>query len=138
MALGEGVLSLITASSLQGPTGDAGHVRVEAQTVTATNGAQISSATFGTGQGGSVTVMARDSVTFRGTSPPGEVPLGVLFPGESTFASGALAASLSSGAPGRVQVTAPRVILAEGGGISGLNVASPGVGGTVTCMLRIL
>ena len=105
---------------------------MEAQTVTATNGAQISSATFGTGQGGSVTVMARDSVTFRGTSPPGEALMGVLFPGESTFASGALAASLSSGAPGRVQVTAPRVTLAEGGGISGLNVASPGVGGTVT------
>jgi hypothetical protein len=110
------VLSQITASSFLGPTGDAGNVRVEAQTVTATNGAQISSATFGTGQGGSVTVIARDSVTFRGTSPPGEALFGVLFPGESTFASGALAASLSSGAPGRVQVTAPRVMLAEGGG----------------------
>ena len=70
-------------------------------------------------------------MTFRGTSPEGEELLGVLFPGESTFASGAFVASVSSGAPGMVQVTAPRVMLAEGGGISGLNVASQGAGGTV-------
>ena len=137
---GGGLLSLISANSqpqpvpgapLPGVIGDAGNVRVEARTVTATNGAQISSTTFGTGKAGSVTVIARDSVTFRGTSPQGEALLGVLFPGESTFASGASVASVSSGAPGIVQVTAPRVILAEGGGISGLNVTSPEAGGTV-------
>jgi filamentous hemagglutinin family protein len=137
---GGGLLSLISANSQPQPVpgapapggiGDAGNVRVEARTVTATNGAQISSITFGPGKGGSVTVMARDSVTFRGTSPQGEGLLGVLFPGESTFASGASVASVGSGPPGKVQVTAPRVTLAEGGGISALTVASLAAGGTV-------
>jgi hypothetical protein len=131
MALGGGLLSLITASSLQGPTGDAGSVRVEAQTVTATHGAQISSATFGAGQGGSVTVMARERVTFRGTSPEGVKLLGELVPGDSTFPSGAFANSHSAGAPGLAQVTAPEVMLAEGGRISSVNIASEKAGGTV-------
>src|SRR5207249_10116968 len=57
---GGGLLSLITTSSLPDATGDAGSVRVEAQTVTATKGAQISSSAFGAGQGGNVTVIARE------------------------------------------------------------------------------
>jgi hypothetical protein len=130
MALG-GVLSLITASSLPEATGNAGSVRVEAQTVTATNGAQISSVTFGAGQGGSVTVMGRDRVTFRGASPEGEELQGVLIPGDHTFPSGATVNSHGAGAPGMVQVTAPKVILAAGGRISSLNIASEGAGGTV-------
>jgi filamentous hemagglutinin family protein len=128
---GGGLLSLITASSLPQATGDAGNVRVEAQTVTATNGAQISSSTFRAGQGGNVTVMARERVTFRGTSPEGETLLGVLVPGERTFPSGATVNSQGAGAPGIVQVSAPEVMLAEGGRISSLNIASERAGGTV-------
>src|SRR5439155_11954805 len=127
---GGGLLSLITTSSLPDATGDAGSVRVEAQTVTATNGAQISSATFGAGQGGSVTVMARERVTFRGTSPEGE-ELGKRIPGDRTFPSGAFANSPGAGAPGTVQVTAPEVILDAGGRISSVNIVSERAGGTV-------
>ena len=63
---GSVVPSLIAASSQPGATGDAGSVRVEAQTVTLTNGAQIQSGTAGAGRGGNVTVMARDAVTVDG------------------------------------------------------------------------
>ena len=128
---GGGTLSLITASSRLPGTGDAGSVRVEAQTVTATNGAQISSSAFGAGQGGNVTVMARERVTFRGTSPEGETFVGVLVPGERTFPSGATVNSQGAGAPGIVQVSASEVMLAEGGRISSLNIASENAGGTV-------
>jgi large exoprotein involved in heme utilization and adhesion len=124
-------LSLITASSEPGATGDAGSVRVEAQTVTATRGAQIISAAFGAGQGGNVTVMGRERVTFRGTSPEGEDLLGLLVPGDRTFPSGAFANSHGAGAPGTVHVTAPEVTLAEGGRISSLNITSDKAGGTV-------
>jgi large exoprotein involved in heme utilization and adhesion len=128
---GGGLLSLITANSDMGAIGDAGSVRVKARTVTATNGAQISSVTFGAGQGGSVRVKARGSVTFTGTSPEGETLLGVLIPGDRTFPSGAVVNSHGAGAPGIVRVTAPRVTLAEGGRISSLNIASAAAGGTV-------
>ena len=128
---GGGLLSLITASSESKAIGDAGSVRVEAQTVTATNGAQINSVTFGAGQGGSVTVIARDRVTFHGTSPEGEKLLGVLVPGDRTFPSGANANSHGTGAPGIVHVTAPKVMLAAGGRISSANITSKRAGGTV-------
>ena len=105
---------------------------MEAQTITATNGAQISSVTFGAGQGGSVTVRARERVTFRGTSPEGEELLGVLVPDDRTFPSGAFVNSHGTGPPGIVHVTAPEVMLAEGGRISSLNIASEGAGGMVT------
>ena len=57
--------SLITTSAQPGSTGNAGNVRVEAQTVTVTNGAQIQSGTAGQGRGGDVTILAQDAVTVR-------------------------------------------------------------------------
>ena len=48
-----------------------------------------------------VTVMARERVTFRGTSPEGEAPLGVLIPGDRTFPSGAFANSHGAGPQAR-------------------------------------
>src|SRR5206468_3596323 len=67
-----------------------------------------------------------------GTSPEGEAVLGVLIPGDRTFPSGAFANSHGAGAPGIVQVSAPEVMLAEGGRISSVNIASEKAGGTVT------
>src|SRR5262249_57429526 len=83
------------------------------------------------GQGGNVTVIARERVTFSGTSPEGEDLRGERVPGDRTFPSGAFANSHGTGAPGTVQVTAPEVLLAEGGRISSLNIASERAGGTV-------
>ena len=58
--------SQISTTSAPGSTGDAGNVRVEARTVTLTNGAQIQSGTFGAGHGGNVTVIAHGAVTVDG------------------------------------------------------------------------
>jgi CHAT domain-containing protein len=138
---GEDSVSLISANSGEEATGNAGSVRVEAQTVSLTNGAQIISATFGEGQGGDVMVYARDTVSFVGTSPEGEELLGELVPGDTTFPSGAFVNSHGPGKPGDVQVTAPTVILADGGRISSLTLNSTEGGGTVRVnaptMLRI-
>ena len=53
-------------STTQLGRGAAGDVRVEAQTVTVTNGAQIGSGTFGAGQGGNTMVSAQGTVTVDG------------------------------------------------------------------------
>jgi hypothetical protein len=63
---GTGLSSQIAAISVPGSTGHAGSVRVAAQRVTLTNGAQIQSGTAGSGQGGNLTVIAQDSVTLDG------------------------------------------------------------------------
>ena len=60
-----GVSSQIATTSAPGSTGDAGSVRVEAQTVTLTNGAQIQSGTWVRARG-NVTVIAQGSVTLDG------------------------------------------------------------------------
>lgn len=61
----DGLSSVIGAEALG--AGDAGTVLVEGQTVTLTAGARISSATRGSGRGGTVTVTATDAVTIDGS-----------------------------------------------------------------------
>ena len=129
---GGGFLSLITANSDERAIGNAGTVEVSAPRIIATNGAQISSVTFGEGLGGNVTVTADDSIIFTGTAPGEAVSQGELIPGDETFPSGAFVNSHGSGGPGVVQVIAPRIMLTDGGRISSLNIISENQGGEVT------
>ena len=62
----QGTPSRLLARALEGSSGDAGAIHVEAGAVTLTEGAQISSSTSGAGQGGTVTVVARDTLTADG------------------------------------------------------------------------
>ncbi|MEG4800297.1 S-layer family protein [Microcoleus sp. ARI1-B5] len=58
-------------------TGNGGNLTVETPQLIVRDGAQISSSTLGAGQGGTVTVTARDSVELRGTSSNG-FPSGII------------------------------------------------------------
>ena len=123
--------SQISTASALGATGDAGSVRVEAQTVTLTNGALIQSGAFGAGRGGNVTVMARDAVTVDGfgivLTDQGQEPVPSL-----------IAASNQPGATGdagSVRVEAQTVSLTNGAQIQSVT-WGPGRGGNVTVMAR--
>jgi filamentous hemagglutinin family protein len=56
----------IVSSAQSGSSGDAGQVTIEVDRLEVTEGGQIGSATFGTGQGGVVTVTATEAVTIAG------------------------------------------------------------------------
>jgi large exoprotein involved in heme utilization and adhesion len=110
--------SRIQVNSAAATSGPAGNIRVEADTLRLTGGAQISSNTSSAKQGGTVTVVARDTITLAGTSPDGGT------------ASGLFAAASGAGDAGSVVVEAPRVALTGGAEISS-RTSGAGQGGTV-------
>jgi large exoprotein involved in heme utilization and adhesion len=114
-----GASSGLFARAEGGSSGNAGALRVEAGTLTLSGGAQISSSTFGAGQGGTVTVMARDTLTLAGESSQGN-PSGL-------FAS---AERGSSGNAGALRVEAGTLTL-SGGAQIGSSTRGPGQGGTI-------
>ena len=57
----------ITSQANPGSTGNAGTVSISAGTLSITNGGEISSSTFGFGNGGDVDVTVADGVTLSGT-----------------------------------------------------------------------
>ncbi len=85
--------------------GAAGNVVVTAPRVIVTDGAVITSSTGGPGAGGSVQVMATDTVSLTGTAPTGRSS-GILATTEGT--------AMGAGAAGNVVVTAPRIALTVG------------------------
>jgi large exoprotein involved in heme utilization and adhesion len=90
--------------------GDAGDVVVRAKHVTLTEGAVISSSTFGPGQGGTVTVMATDTVAIVGR------PSGL-----STMAGG-------SGRGGDILLQAPSLMLTDGASITAKSTSTADAG----------
>ncbi|MFB2970116.1 beta strand repeat-containing protein [Aerosakkonema sp. BLCC-F183] len=83
--------------------GDAGGVSITAKSVNVTNGAQLSSSTFGKGNAGSVTIAASDTVTFDGS-------------GKDGISSGAFSQVNSNGVgdAGGVSITAKSVNVTNG------------------------
>ncbi|MDM8561070.1 filamentous hemagglutinin N-terminal domain-containing protein [Candidatus Parabeggiatoa sp. HSG14] len=64
--------AIATATYSEGNNGgDGGNLLIEAKNISVTNGAFITSSTFGKGKGGSVTLKASDKVTFKGESSKG-------------------------------------------------------------------
>jgi filamentous hemagglutinin family protein len=66
--------------------GQGGNVEVTTDSLSLSNGAQLTTSTFGTGNAGNVTVNARDRISFNGTSADGQFPSGAF----STVESGAM------------------------------------------------
>jgi filamentous hemagglutinin family protein len=119
-ASSQGTPSGLFASAERGSSGSAGALQVEAGTLTLTGGAQISSSTFGPGQGGTVTVVARDTLTLAGTSPDGRFSSGLFANAEQG----------SSGSAGALRVEAGTLTLTGGARISSTTFG-PGQGGMV-------
>ncbi len=118
-----GVASLIT-SSQQGREGlgKAGDVLIEANVVILSDGGQISGSTFGSGDGGNVSVRVTDALNITGSNPANpSSPSGIF----------AQANSGSSGLAGDVLIESSALILSGGGVISSLTFGS-GDGGNVT------
>lgn len=115
--------------------GAAGQVRVDANAVSLTNGAQISSSTqLGSpGAGGSVAVNARESISISGIGADADVS-NKAFTGVRN--SGILSTTNGSGNAGQIAVTTPVLVLSDGalmsvatqaGGDAGLLQAMVGV-----------
>jgi filamentous hemagglutinin family protein len=63
-----GIYSGIYSEVLPGGVGNGGTINIKTGSLSITNGAQLSASTYGTGNAGNVTVMARDTVSFADQS----------------------------------------------------------------------
>jgi filamentous hemagglutinin family protein len=103
-------------------TAEAGNLLIEAQNISVTDGAYISSSTFGKGKGGSVTLKASDTVAFEGESSNGigsNVSLQTQYKNEG------------AGDGGTLFIEANNILFTDGGMISS-NTSGKGNAGTVT------
>jgi filamentous hemagglutinin family protein len=115
---------VITATAETSGRGRAGDIVVEAGRLVLTGGGQISSSTFGRGQGGAVTVTAAESISISGRDNKG-VESGIL---SQTFAVDT--ALGEAGNAGRIEISAPQLIISSGGRI-GTDTAGDGRGGDI-------
>jgi large exoprotein involved in heme utilization and adhesion len=99
-------------------------VRVQAQDVMLSEGAQISSDTFGAGAGGTVSVIATDTLTLTGTAQ-GDFPI------PSGIFAGAQGLGIAGGAAGAVEVVARAITITDGAQISSGTLGA-GAGGMVS------
>ncbi|MBD1937777.1 filamentous hemagglutinin N-terminal domain-containing protein [Microcoleus sp. FACHB-68] len=69
--------SLLGASAAPEATGEGGNVNIETARLRVSDGAQVSTGTFGSGKGGNLTVKASDTVELIGTSTDGQYASGL-------------------------------------------------------------
>lgn len=102
--------------------GDAGTIFLKANQLALTYGAQISSATFGNGQGGTITINIDDIVSLEGYT----------IVEEELFPSAITATTFGSGNAGAIKLTAKHLKIKEGAGIGNITVFGSGKGGEIT------
>ena len=121
--IGSGRFSFLSTTSLPGgeSSGNAGDITIAANRLTLRDGARLSSAASGRGEGGTVRVNAREKVEIIGT---GATPFGVLPSLISTSAEGNAARA------GDVVIATGQLNVQDGGGISATT-SSPGRGGDI-------
>ncbi|MEH2160724.1 MAG: S-layer family protein [Nostoc sp.] len=103
-----------------GGVGKAGNIQVTTGSLSVTNGAEISSFTAGVGNGGDITINARDNVTFSGFGGRGKYG--------SIVSSQGIYKAIGNG--GDIRITAGNLLLKDGGQISAFNGAQ-GNGGNI-------
>ena len=117
MVSGHGWLSSDTYGS-----GDAGSLEVEAGVVAVTNGGRITSDTYDSGKAGDLTVKAEEIVVSGYLDIAGE-----------SFASKISSDAVGSGSGGAITLSAPRILVEEGGGVeSRSRYAGSGDGGNIS------
>jgi filamentous hemagglutinin family protein len=149
-------LTGITAEANPGSKGSAGNVAVTARTLAIVDAGEISSGTFGSGNGGNVVVDVAGRLTIDGRGSHPGVLTGITSEANSggrgnagnvTVTAGTadvvdggeiVSTTAGSGAGGSVTVTTPGALLLDGGGIAGTEIAASATGaqsgpaGTVT------
>jgi large exoprotein involved in heme utilization and adhesion len=129
-----GLLQTVTTGA-----GNAGTIEVDASQVALTGGAQIDGSTQSAGQGGTVTITARDSLFIGSGSMLLNNAQGSGAAGHTTISTPALkleggriqSATIGGGAAGTIQVDAGQVILTRGSQIDS-STQSTGQGGAIT------
>lgn len=105
-------------------TGAAGNLSITTGRLTVRGEARVSAATFGAGQGGTLTVNAAEFVELIGIDPPDDDSLGKLFTGLLTDAK-------SIGAAGDLIINTRRLIVRDGAQVSA-STFGEGAGGKLT------
>ncbi len=120
--------SLIFSQVFEGGTGDGGKITINTEKLTLNDGAQISTDTFGPGNGGNIVVNASESIELNGTSPdiedntPSAIRASVGIP---------FFAIPSSGNGGDVTINTPRLEVTDGAQIQS-TAQNNGNGGNLT------
>jgi filamentous hemagglutinin family protein len=104
-------------------SGDAGDLRIDTRRLLVRDGAQVSTATFGQGQGGSLQITATDSVEVIGSSADGQ------------RGSGLFTSSFGSGDAGSLRIDAGRLLVRDGAVISS-NSIREGTAGDINITVR--
>ncbi|MEG3917969.1 filamentous hemagglutinin N-terminal domain-containing protein [Microcoleus sp. T3_A4] len=102
-ASGQSTTGLFTSSV---GSGDAGDLRIDTGRLLVRDGTQVSTTTYGSGKGGSLQIMAADSVEVIGTSTNGQ------------FVSGLSTESQGSGDAGDIRIDAGRLLVRDGARVS--------------------
>ncbi|MEG4010512.1 filamentous hemagglutinin N-terminal domain-containing protein, partial [Microcoleus sp. Pol1C5] len=113
-----GFISGLSAQSEGNEGGDAGNLRIDTGRLLVRDGARVTAATRGSGNGGSLQIKATDSVEAIGTSASGQYP------------SGLFTQSNGSGDAGILSVNAGR-LLVKGGAVVSAGTFSSGNGGSL-------
>lgn len=120
-----GDIQLSQATSVDASGNSAGEIQIHGKNVTVRGGSQVESTTLDTGLGGIINITASDLVELRGTTAdnpqdnrknPSSVSIDNRKTGES---------------PGELRINTKRLVVREGGRISGSNTTT-GVGGNIT------
>lgn len=94
--------------------GNAGKMTITTGRLIVRDGAQISSGSFGRGNGGSVSVNARESVELSGSSPVTQAAGPLFFSVDERFPSGVITNSVGAGAAGDVTITTRKLTISNG------------------------
>ncbi|AFZ20273.1 two-partner secretion domain-containing protein [Allocoleopsis franciscana] len=100
--------SRIVARSQRNSTGKAGNLTITTPVLLVSEGAQISATTFGSGDGGDLTINASSRVQVSGRSADGEVPSGLFAQAERD----------STGKGGNLTINTGRLVVENGGQVS--------------------
>lgn len=94
--------------------GNAGKLTISTGRLVVRDGAQVSSGSFGQGNGGSVSVNARDSVELSGSSPVTPTGQELFFSVGDRFPSGLMTNSVGAGAAGDVSIVTNKLKVSDG------------------------
>jgi filamentous hemagglutinin family protein len=105
-------------------SGNAGIILIEANNLTIDGGGQITNATWGGGQGGSVTLNVVDTISLEGFIVDEE--------NEEIYASGPISFTAGSGKAGSIELNAKHLIISDGAGIGSATYYNSGPGDKIT------
>jgi filamentous hemagglutinin family protein len=124
-AIATGIYSILYDQGV----GQAGDINIRTRNLSVINGGFISASTFGQGDGGNVNITATGTIRVDGITPG-------LFGGVASLI-GSTVEEGAIGNGGNVRITAPTLLLSQGGGVTGRAVGE-GNGGNVDLNLGIL